>query len=329
SIQTRSAARIWFPLSFGFILGIATFMIYKCRHSLISLLKTLMSRKSFHHEDITGFPSNLKLLAIFLAASSSSIILFHYLVPEIPLWIPAFISIIYSFLVALVTAATQGETGMSLNIGNVWSIIVYLSFYNSYAGYVFAPSIAGEAAGTFSQRVKVALTLSCKPSDLPKLQLIAWSLTWLFSIVVFSVFWSIAPIPSIAYPATLYDFPQQSQSVALLMSRALRILPEYVSTSMISVIIVSCLGEILYKIGIPFSHTGFFLGLFSLPATAVPMLIGSAIGNFVMPRFFGGKENWRRVRGTIIAGELMGEGVTLIFLLSTSLLGRASWIWPW
>jgi len=329
AVQTRSAVRVWFPLTFGFSLGACIFMIYKSRKGIKSLIRALISAKEEEKDDLLGFPSNIRLFALFLGCSGASIVLFHYLIPEVPLWIVIFTSIGYSFLMALVVAATQGEVGMSVVPTDIWSAMIYLSPYSGYAGFVFTPSITGQSAGTFPQRVKVALGTRCKPTDLPKLQIIAWTLTWALSFVVLSVFWSIAPIPSAAYPATVYLFPQNAQTVTMLVTRQMKFSPEYIFTAIGSVIAISFIGELLLRFGIPFSHTGFFLGLFSLPAGAVPIIIGSAISNYVMPRFFGGKRNWMRIRGTIIAGEMMGEGIILIFLLSMSLLSKASWMWPW
>jgi len=328
-VTTRSEIRIWFPLSFGFSLGITLFMLYKSRRGIISFCRALTPSKENNNQDVLGFPSNLKLFALFLVSSGASIIIFHYLVPEIPLWIPILTSIFYSFLVALAVAATQGETGYAIVPPNLWTAMVYFSPYNGYAGFVFSPVLCGDTAGSFSQRVKVALKVYCKPTDLPKLQVIAWSITWIISFIVLSIFWSIAPIPSTAYPYTLYNFPENAQSITMLITRQIRFLPEYVIAATGTVIAVSLVGEVMLRFGIPFSHTGFFLGLFSLPSGVVPLIIGSIIGNYLMPHFFGGKRRWMDVRGTIIAGELMGEGIILIFLLSMSLLSKASWIWPW
>jgi len=331
AIQSRAAARVWFPINLGFTVAASIFMFYKARRGLKALLGTLL-RGEERKADITGFPSNKRLIAIFLAASALSIVLFNYLVPGIPIWIPIFSSTIYSFLLGLAIAAMQGEVGYNIpaaQYANIWPSMVYLSSYQGYAGFAFSPVIVGAGAGTFSQRTKVALGLGAKPTDLPKMQIIAWAISWTVSLFILNYFWRLAPIPSAAYPYTLYGMPAFAQTRIMLCTRQMRFAPEYVLTPMGIVLAISFIGEMVSKIGIPFSHTGFFIGLLTPTSATIPMLVGSAISTFIMPRFFGGKKNWLRIRSTVVAGEFMGEGIVLIFLLAFSLLSKSAWMWPW
>jgi hypothetical protein len=137
----------------------------------------------------------------------------------------------------------------------------------------------------------------------------------------------IAPIPSAAYPNTVYTMPFTAQIDVVTSTRQLRLSAEYVLIPMALALIVAIIGLSLNKIGIPFSILGFFSGLFMQPAIAIPIFIGSAIGRFLMPKMFG--RRWEEIRGYVIAGEGLGEGIIIMVLMSISLLSKSSWIWPW
>ena len=61
--------------------------------------------------------------------------------------------------------------------------------------------------------------------------------------------------------------------------------------------------------------------------TAIPMFVGSAIGRFLAPRFFGGK--WEAVRSYVVAGVLLGEGLAATLAVISLMLVKSAWLWPW
>ena len=282
---------------------------------------------------ILGFPSIRLLLLMYVLPVTSSIAIYHYLIPDIPIWIPIFASLIYGFLMSLMVTAMQGVTGFTLPLPPyLWQALVYLSPYKGYAGFVFSPIIPGLGVGAspwvFAQRTKVALMTRTKPIDLVKLAIIAPLLAWILNFFSLNIFWSIAPMPSSVYPYTVYFMPQRAQMETFFVTRQLDVRASYIIFATVITFIIALLGDLLNKIGIPFSALGFFLGLYTLPTTAIPRFIGSLLSNVIMPRIYG-RSTWRKIRGIAVAGEMVGEGTVITFLLSLTLLFRATWVWPW
>lgn len=330
AVQNRSLVRVWLAPYIGFSFAAAIFTLYKARRGMLTVLKAIFTRSSGFKSTL-GFPSQKLLILLYLMVTSTSVIIYHLLVPEIPIFIPIFTSIIYSFLMGVVFAAMQGETGyiVPLDPGNVWLTLVYLTPYKGYAGFAFTPIIAGNQPPTFCQRVKVALATRTKPIDLVKMNLLAWSLAWIVGLLSLDILWRMAPIPSSAYPFTVYNMPQMAQVQVQIVSRGLRITLPYVLYPMLGATAASFLIDVLAKLGLPLSPIGFFIGLHSPTTFSIPLFIGSSLSTFVMPRLFGGKERWMRLRSSVVAGESLGEGMVLIILLAISLISRSSWLKPW
>ncbi|MEM2465148.1 MAG: hypothetical protein QXL85_06000 [Candidatus Bathyarchaeia archaeon] len=328
SIQNRSLVRIWFAPQIGFGLAAAIFMIYKSQRGILGALKGLFS-KTRESESILGFPSTKTLLIMFLGSTFSSVILHHYLLPDIPFLVPFFASVIYSFMISLVLTAAQGEIGFAVAPSYVWQSLVYLTPYQGYAGFVFEPVMAGGASPGLAQQIKVALQAETKPMDLIKLMVISSILMAVMGFISLNIFWSIAPIPSSAYPVTVINFPQYAQIDVFTATRQLKFTPYHIFIPMGGMLIFAFVCDALSKIGLPFSPLGLFMGPYYTPVGSIPLFIGAAISRFLMPRIFGGKDNWVRVRGFVVAGEMLGEGMLILLLTSVMFMSKAAWVWPW
>ncbi len=329
NIQNRSFIRVWFVLQIGFGIAASLFMIFKVRKSVVSIFKALISRKR-QIESLLGFPSQWKLLAIYFIFSMGMVAVFHFLVPELPLWVPIFGWPIYGFLFAMMQTAIVGEAGyVSAQVPFTWQTMVYFTPYQGYAGFAGALVGLGSTAPSFAQQTKVAVATRTKPTDLTKLYLIGAFAVAVMTLISLEIFYRIAPIPSSAYPYTLWNMPLTAQIDVVTVTRQLRITPEYIFGSMGIVLLVASVGEAISKLGIPFSAPGLFAGLFMYPSTVIPLFIGSTLGRFLMPRLFRGRERWEKIRGTVVAAIGLGEGLILIVLTGMALISKAAWLWPW
>jgi len=327
AISYRLFARVWFGPSIGLGIGAAMFLALKSRKAILSLLKSLLRKEE--GESYLGFPSNGILLATYFASTLTSVAVFHFLVPEVPLWVPIVASPVMSVLQAVMVAATQGVVGYSIGLpGFTWATLVYLSPYQGYAGFTAPPVIVGGGAGGFSQQVKACLLTNTKPSDLIKLIVLTTALSAIIGLVVIDYFWRIAPIPSMAYPSTVYGYPQTAVTDALLITRQLRVDVPRVVIPAIAVMLVLFVGEALKKVGLPWSSYGFTLGLFFGWPSALSLFLGSLIGNIVIAKFMG-KEKWDAQKSYLVAGETLGEGIVAVILTILTLFSKSSWIWPW
>jgi len=327
SIQNRSFLRIWFAPQIGIGIGAALFMIYKARRGIRAAFKGLF-RTSRTRDSFYGFPSNRILLLLYFCSTGAGLILHRILLPELPLWVPVFASIAYSSLLSLVTTAMQGEVGYTAAPGYVWATLVYMTNYKGYGGFAFEPVMVGGTGG-FSQQVKACLATRTKPMDLVKLTVITSVLSWIIGLISLDVFWRIANMPSSAYPYTVLQFPLLAQIDVFTNTRQLTFSPEHILGPMGIIVAIAFLGDFLSKHGLPFSLIGVFTSPFVYPAYSIPLFIGSAIGRVLMPRFFGGKEKWYKVRGMVVAGEGLGEGIVILLLTAMSLISKSSWIKPY
>jgi hypothetical protein len=325
NIVNRSFIRVWFAPQIGFGLAAAIVMIFLARRGIMTIMKPIYLKSE---KSILGFPSNLTCLVMFILPSFVFVVLFHLLVPEVPLWVPIFSWLIYGPLIGIVSTAVLGTIGLGFTPPSfVWQTLIYMTPYQGYSGFVYQVVQPGSLPASFSQQVKVALRTRTKPKDLIKLHITTNIVGWIIGLVSLAVLWMIAPIPSAAYPNTVYTMPFTAQIDVVTSTRQLRLSAEYVLIPMALALIVAIIGLSLNKIGIPFSILGFFSGLFMQPAIAIPIFIGSAIGRFLMPKMFG--RRWEEIRGYVIAGEGLGEGIIIMVLMSISLLSKSSWIWPW
>jgi len=329
-ITMRAGPTLWFSPSVGFMLGGAAVLTWKARKGLIVIFRGL-TRSGRQATSILGFPSTLTLLLLYLFATLSSVAIFHYLVPTLPLWLPLVASVFLGFLVGVVIASTQGMVGFGPpGIGVPWGALVYTTNYVGYAGFDSSPIMPGGAAGGFSQTVRAALMTETKPIDLVKMSLLTAILGTVMGLISVNYFWGVAPIPSGVYPATIFSYPASALFDALKVTRHLSFSPMIMLYSMIIVMAIMVVGETMHKFtGILWSSFGFLFGLFAGFPGAFSLFLGSFIGYYVMPRFVGGRENWNQYRAPVVAGEAFGEGLVLFIGTVLAMLTRSAWLWPW
>jgi len=331
AISTRSFATLWFAPQIGFMLGGAIVITYIARKGIVSVFKSIaqVGKKS---SSILGFPSMTTLILMYLAATLSSVALFHYLIPGVPLWLPLVMSVGFSFVIAVILASTQGTLGFGAPgiPGWTWQTLVYLTPYQGYAGFTAPPVIAGGAAGGFSQTIRSALLTETKPIDLVKLSVLTAIIGTLMGLISINYFWSVAPIPSAVYPVTIFAYPGTAQTDALIVTRELTFTPQIILFSTLIVMAVMAVGETLRKYAkVMWSSFGFLFGLYAGVPGAISLFLGSAIGYYLMPRFVGGRDKWNSMRAPVVAGEAFGEGLALFFATVLGMLMKSAWLWPW
>jgi len=329
TIVWRAGVRVWLVPQIGFGLAAALFLLYKSRRTLLAVLKRMLS-SSLRSESKLGFPPLYISILLYLASTSVSVAFFHYLVPSVPVWLPIFVSIGYSFLQGLFLTVMQGEAGFTVSPPWLWQALVSSTSYTGYTGFVFPPVIAGGMAPGFSQQVNVALRVKTKPTDLIKLAVVGFFLSNIIGLISLNFFWMVAPIPSAIYPATVYGFPSTAMTDSLIVTRQLRINVGYIlSFGGIALIIASVL-ELLSKFGLPFSPVGFFMGLFNWSIMGpFQLLVGSAISNVIIPKFIMKRKDWESMRGVVVAGVGIGEGTIIMISLALSFITRSAYPWPW
>jgi len=331
SIQNRSSLRVWFPLQIGFALAASIFITFKGRKMIYRVFKEAISRK----EEKSELPRMSIAVLGWLVTTSMSIIIFHIFIPEIPIWIPIFYGIGLSFFVSIILSSSVGEVGIApaaviSSLNQAWYPLVYSTPYEGYAGFSFTPPLTGVRSGVFSRSVKAAYMVGAKPIDLIKIWIIGGVLAQIIGLVMLDFMWRIAPIPSSAYPYSIFAVISQTYTDAIVATRQLNFSLETLLIPIFIVLPIMFVGDLLAsRKGVFFSALGFLMGLYATPYNALAFFIGSAVGRFIMPRFFGGREGWYRSRGYLVAGYLSGEGLIMMLATCITMIYKASWLWPW
>jgi hypothetical protein len=329
AIQNRAQVRVWFAPQVGFSIAIALFLILKGKRAINLVIKGLIKMRQ--SENILGLPSVRSMMLLFILSSLFSAFLVMYLVPELPLWLPLAYSFGISLFAALITTAVAGEIGLTLSLpGSIWQTLVLLTPYQGYAGFVFSPAIAGGGPQLFCRQITAAISTGTKPSDLLKLWIMGSIFAMVVGLISTDIFWRMAPIPSSAYPMTVYSFLQSAYLESTIVTRQIKITVEHVLIPMVALFSILTIGDWLSRtFNLFFSSIGVATGLFSLPHGALATLIGSLLGKFLMPRLFKGKEKWDAIKSYVVLGEFLGEGMIVVLVMGIAMISKSSWLWPW
>jgi len=328
-LYQRSQIHVWLLPQIIFAITLSIFFLIRGGRSVIGAFKTLGRLPTSLKE--AGYLRLPVVLAMYLTGTLGSVILFHMVVPEMPIVIPIFFSVCLSFLNAIVGARVLGETGQSVPVlqQNIWRPFVYLSGYQGVSGWLISPIIGGGLASTWTQNIKVAYLTETRPGDFLKAFIIAWIAYRVFGFMWGSFFWTFAPIPSSAYPFTMIQWPIRLMTDGMWITRQLDVNLNIIFSSFGLLLAVLLLGTALSRfVGLPFSPSGVVAGAATIPPAVIPIFIGSVINRFVVPRVFG-KEWWNEHRALIVAGFAAGEGIAIGLGIVISLLIRAIWAWPY
>ncbi len=337
AVQNRSYIRLWFAPQVGFMIAVAAFLIlFKARKPIARAFKELFVPSSKGTSELVtmkGLPPMRTAILLWLGASSMSVVYFHIMVPDVNLLIPIAYVFVFGLFTSITLTAFQGETGYipSGFPGWTWHTLVYLSPYEGYSGFIFQPALLDAYAPPyFSQQVRAASIIKVKPRDLLIVWIIGSLLAQLCGLISIDFFWRIAPIPSSAYPFTVYGALSTAYIDAMIVSRQLNVTPQTIGIPALILFVVLAVGDLIStKLGLFFSFVGVAMGLYLPPFSVLPLFVGSVVSKYVAPRLLGGRENWGKIVGYIIAGELSGEGLMLMFNVILALMYKSAWIWPW
>lgn len=337
AVWNRSYLRLWFAPQIGFTIAVAAFLIiFKARNVIARAFGEVFafgSKGVLKTRTMEGLPSVRTSMRLWLATSCLSVLYFRFFIPEVDLIIPIVYVFGFGLFMAVSLTAFQGETGFVPPgmPGWTWHSLVYLSPYQGYSGFIFQPALVdGTAPPSFSQQVKAASIVKARPKDLLIVWIAGALLAQLSGLISLDFFWRIAPIPSSAYPNTVYAALNTGYIDAMIVSRQLNVSLQTIGIPALILFAVLAVGDLLHtRKGLFFSFSGLAMGLFWNPWQVLPLFVGALISRYAATRFFGGAENWRKIIGYVVAGELSGEGLMLMLNVIMALVSKSSWLWPW
>ncbi len=328
-LYQRSFMHVWLVPSLVFSLSLALFTLVS-RLDIFKRTFATLWRLPDHLRE-AGYQKLSSIILMYLIGTLGSVLLFRLLVPDFPIVIPLALSTGLSLLNAIVGARLIGETGYGVTItaANIWTPFVYLTGYKGVNAWLYSPVIGGGLSSGWTQMIKVAYLTRTRPGDFMKAFLITWVAYRVFGTLWASFFWSMAPIPSAAYPYAAVQWPINLVTMGMWVTRQIDVRTEVVTTSLGIAMFILGVGTALNRVlGVPFSPSGIVVGMMMIPPTAIAILIGSIMGNIVLPRI-AGREQWFDIRSVIVSGFATGEGIAIGLSIVGALISKAVWAWPY
>jgi hypothetical protein len=323
-IFQRATLWIWASPQIGFALAVAVFNITKYRKSLFKAFKSMIHFTS-SSKAAGYFPLKIALLIYFIG-SLGSIALFLYLIPDFPLWALFLMFTAYPFFTAIVAGRIVGETSFQISIPYVWQGTLLASgFPKTEAWFAPAPVTAGEQAAGQMYIVKIMTLTNTKPGDFFKFLILMFPLSIFASFTYTSLFWMIAPIPSVFYPATVINWPVSAAIQGLWCSRQLNIFkPDLIIGGFAAVLFLAFITSFMRSI--PFSIAAFVGGTFMQVPSPLAMLLGYLVGKYVISRYI---DNWENIKTSLVGGIILGEGISIVLASSIVVVAKSLWTLPY
>lgn len=323
-ILQRATLWIWASPQIGFGLAIAAFSIIKYRKPLLRSFQGMMQMTS-STKTAGYFPLKTSLL-MYLLGSLGSVGLYMFLVPDLSPWIPIMMFVGYPFIIALVSGRITGETSFQVSIPYAWQGALLASGYPKVdVWFAPAPVGAGEQAAGQMYIIKIMTLTDTRPGDFFKFLLLMLPLSILVSFTYTSLFWLIAPIPSVFYPATVISWPVSAAIQGLWVSRQLEIFrPDLILGGFSAVLLLASVFNFLPSI--PFSIAAFVAGTFQTVPSPLAMLIGYLFAKYVFSKRI---ENWQDIKTSIVGGVILGEGISIVLAASAVIVAKSLWTLPY
>jgi len=264
------------------------------------------------------------VLPLFLIGSTIIFVLCAWLT-DFPLILLAFLVYGWSFLASLIAARALGVSGFYITVPYVTETTIITSGYKDIDIW-FAPLVIYGGGAYWSGWFKIAdLTHTTKMSYV-KGHLLIFSIAWLFSLIYMQLFWSIAPIPSVMYPATGIQWP------VTVITRSLWITGKVGFGSAQQLILGSfALGTIIEitcsVTHIPFHLMSVVVGTLTPVPSVLICLFGGITAKVLIKKY--GMNWWSTNRSLIAAGVFLGESMILTMSVAATMIIKALWILPY
>ncbi|MEM2465347.1 MAG: OPT/YSL family transporter [Candidatus Bathyarchaeia archaeon] len=324
SIWQWSTLYVWASILIGLALagGLTPIIRYpKYIFRAFSSLKRLSD-----YERGSGVPPLWVILSMYFSANIAVIALLIFLVPDFPILILIFLTIVWQFLGAIISGRVLGETGLQISVPYISNAFFLLSGYQKvdiwYTPLAGAVSTGG---GTWVlSAYKICELTETKISSWIKAYYLATLIGWAISFLYVSLFWQIAPIPSAAYPSASITWPVSVLMHALWVTRSLQVFrPDFIILSFICGFSIAFICDFLH---IPFSLISFFAGAASPIPNSISVMIGAIIAKIIQRRF--GKEWWIENRYSVVAGFGLGSGIMMSIAAAIGVIRKSMWILP-
>jgi hypothetical protein len=266
-------------------------------------------------------------LGVWAVGTIAYIAMCQYLVPGFSVWILVFFGFIWTPLFSYINARMAGLAGTSVSIPYVREASFMLAGYRGVDIW-FAPIPLSDHGGMAQHFRTVELTKT-KFSSIIKVEMLMLPIMLGCSLLFWSFIWKLSPIPAASYPFAAKFWPVTAQSSALWMTANREgennfllqsINGNYIGAGAAAAII-AYLATIIGGIPVLFFY-GLINGTHTLPAYAIPQMIGALLGRYYFEKRYG-KENWKSYTPVLVAGYYCGMGLIGMAAVALALLSKS------
>lgn len=316
-IYTWSYISYWMGPIIGFSIAIALSQIVFYRKYILSAVREFTSKKETPGEELVR--SRLGMYAFFTSTTLASLLAWaltgfnpYYLLLIFS------VSVVWSFLFSHLQGRALAEYGFGFEIPYFVPVIMYLSgarsprlWFVQTAGFTVYTGGVGVL-----QQLKVATLCETKPRSYIKAWFFTWFLGAIMGILFLQVFWTMAPIPSSAYPASMINFPVQAAEQYLLISAVtgvggsgiISLNIENLATGFVIGVLVSVMA-VIFKLSPSLVGVGLLAGTRTWISTAMAFAMSIIVAKLLERRM--GKTWWEENRFVMVAGIYAGIGLSI------------------
>jgi hypothetical protein len=315
----RSVYDLWASPFIGLTVGVSLFSLAVSAKYIKPAIASLRRLGATSRETYVPLGA---IVAMTLGGALAGAALSAWLYPSL-WWLWLLLWTAFPFLQGVLSSRSVGEAGLGVQIPYVReAFIMAFTEPGDVAAWMVPTKVTTGASGIVSI-IKVATLLEVRPLDYYKAYAITLPLALLFSFIYLQIFWSIAPIPSAAYPWTVISWPVGSLGFSMWVSRSIEVFkPDLILFSAAAILAASLIAR---KLNLPFSPIGFSIGTSTLPPFAINYFVGALIGRF-MERRLG--RRWNEMKVAIAAGTSLGAGLALVIVASFVMLAKSVWFLP-
>jgi len=270
-------------------------------------------------------------LGIYLFSTTTYITICHLLVPTFPVWFFLLYGFVYTPIVSYATARLEGMAGQTLNIPFIREAgFILASRISSYRGIDiwFAP-IPMHNYGTQVVGFRQVELTGTSLRSIIKTEFMVVPIVFAASIIFSQFIWSLAAIPSEAYPYANKMWDMWARQTLLLFSSTTggespffdALKPEVIGTGLGTGLV---LYSILATFGLPILFIYGVVRGFGMasPQNVIFEFMGALIGRLYFEKRFG-KEKWRRYAPVLMAGYACGVGLVSAGSIAVGMIAKS------
>ncbi len=243
-----------------------------------------------------------------------------------------FFGFLYTPLVSYVTARLEGLAGQVVEVPYIREMSLILSGYTGLAVWFIPTPMANYGAQTVFY--KTAELTGTSFHSIWKVDILLFPIILIATIGFSSFIFSLAEIPSAAYPYTMEIWEFNAKNSALIYSSTLGYYSPFSEALRLTYIAIGTVaGLVGFGVCAFFSApTTFFYGVVrgfnqTIPHTVLPQFIGAMLGQFVFRKKFG--ENWMRYIIVVSSGYFVGCGLITMLCVGVVFLSKSSSALPY